>query len=82
MHEAGGLLPETDDGLDCHECREMTSRRDQRAEDAKLRAIVAIVGVERIADEAAVAGTIRFPTAPQADLRLERRGCPADEWDP
>ena len=39
----------------------------QRAEHAQLRAIVAIVGVERIADEAAVAG----PAAEQADLPLE-----------
>ena len=39
----------------------------QRAEHAQLRAIVAIVGVERIADEAAVAGL----RAEQPDLALE-----------
>ena len=41
---------------------EAADRRGQRAEHAKLGAIVAIVGIERIADEAAVAG----PGAEQA----------------
>ena len=44
----------------------------QRAEHAKLRAIVAIVGVERIADEAAIAGL--RPEQPDLSLELDRGG--------
>ena len=46
---------------------EAADRRGQRAEHAELGAIVAIVGVERIADEAAIAGL----GAEQPDLPLE-----------
>ena len=79
MNEAGGFLPEADDVLDCHERREMASRSDQRAQHAKLRAIVAIVRVEGIADKTAVARAARFPAAPDTDLCLELRRSGADQ---
>ena len=67
MNEAGGILPEPDDSLNCHERGEMTSRPDQRTEHTELGAIVTIVGIEGVADEAAVAGAVAFPAAPQTD---------------
>ena len=47
----------------------------KRAEHAQLGAGVAIVGVERVADEAAVAG----PAAEQGDLALELLGGGGDQ---
>lgn len=78
MNEAAGILPEADDSLNCHERSEMTSRADKRAEHAEIGTIVAVLRVEGIPDETAVAGTGRIPAAPQADLRLELRGRTAD----
>ena len=58
---------DADDRAHRHQRGEIADGPGQRAEHAKLGAIVAIVGVERIADEAAVAGR----AAKQRDLPLE-----------
>ena len=52
-----------------------------RAEHAQLRAGVAILGVEGVADEAAIAGLVRLPAAEGADLRLELADRGGDERD-
>ena len=74
---AGDVLADADDGADRHQRREAADGRRQRAEHAQLGAGVAIVGIERVADEAAIAGLVRLPAAEQRDLALElgrRRG--------
>ena len=54
---------------------EVAGEAGQRAGDAEFGAIVAIVGIEGIADEAAVAGA----AGEQADLALPLRGGGAEE---
>jgi hypothetical protein len=44
-----------------------------------LHAIVAIVGIERFADEAAIAGLGGFPAAEQSDLSLKLNGGGGDQ---
>ncbi len=62
-----GSSPMPTNEIDREQRGEAADGRGQRAEHAQLRAIVAILGVERIADEAAIAG----PGAEQPDLPLE-----------
>src|SRR5687768_14183301 len=57
----------------------MAGRSGDSAQYSQLRAGIAIVGVERIADKAAVAGLAGFPAAQQRDLRLELRGSRRDQ---
>ena len=54
--------------------RQSSVSPSNRIEHALLGAGVAVVRVEGIADEAAVAGHVRFPAAEQADLALELDG--------
>lgn len=68
---SGGVLAETGDHADRFHRRETAHQPDHRAEHANFAAIVAIIGVERVADEAAVAGLVRFPAAEGAELPLE-----------
>ena len=66
MDGAGRVPADADNRSDRHESRKTADRRRQGAEHALFRAGIAIVGVERVADPAAVAGA-----APeQADLPL------------
>ena len=58
--------------VDREQRRETADGGSQRSKHAELRAIVAIVGVERIADETAVAGL--RPEQPDLSLELHR-GC-------
>ena len=60
---------DADDRADRDQRGEAADGAGQRAEHAKLGAGVAIVGIERVADEAAVAG--RRSAAEQRDLALE-----------
>ena len=53
------------------ERRERARQPGHGAEHAELGAGVAIVRVEGVADEAAIAGLVRLPAAPRPDLRLE-----------
>src|SRR5688572_17516489 len=71
MELAGGVLAEADELADRLHRRPAAGDADHRAEHAKLRAAVAILGVERVADEAAVAGSVWLPAAERADLGLE-----------
>ena len=61
------LLTNAHDPIDCQQRSEAADRRSHRAEHSKLRTIVAIIGIERIADEAAIARL----RAKQADLSLK-----------
>ena len=61
------VVADPDDPIDREQRGETADRCGQRAEHAQLGAIVAIVGVERVADEAAIA---RLRTE-QPDLALE-----------
>ena len=72
VQRPGGVGRDADDRADRQQRGEIADRAGQRAEHAQLGAGVAIVGVERVADEAAVAGL----AAEQRDLPLEllRRG--------
>ncbi len=65
-----------DDRADRHQRGEAADRRGEGSKHALLGAGVAIVGVERVADEAAVAGLVGLPAAEEPDLALElhRRG--------
>ena len=63
----GLIFANSDDAVDRQQGREAADGRGQRAEHAKLRAIVAILGIEGIADKAAIAGL----RAEQPDLALE-----------
>jgi hypothetical protein len=68
-------------GTDRDQGAEASRGRCDRPEDALLGAGVAIVGVERIADEAAVAGRVGLPAAKQPDLGLELHRGGGDERD-
>jgi hypothetical protein len=72
MDVAGLVAADSDDRVDREQRRESSDRCGKGAEYAQLRAIVAILSVERVADEATVAGL----RAEQTDLPLElnRRG--------
>ncbi len=61
--------------------RERAREPGHRAEHAQFRAGVAIVRVEGVADEAAIAGLVRLPAAPGADLHLELADRRRDERD-
>ena len=63
MKPAGLILADTDDPVDGEECRKAADARRQRSEHAKLGEIVAVIGAESIADEAAVATIIRGTSA-------------------
>ena len=68
---AAGILAEAQDRADRLQRGEAAGDARHRAEHALLGAGVAILGVERVADEAAIAGPVRLPAAERADLRLE-----------
>ena len=79
MQLAGRILADAEQGAQGDQRGEMAGRGGQRAEHAQFRASVAILGVERIADEAAIAGLRRLPAAEQADLALELAGGGGDQ---
>jgi len=60
-------LANPDDRIDRQKGRETSDRGRERSQHAQIRAIIAIFGIERIADETAIAG----PGPKQADLTLE-----------
>ena len=70
MQPARLILTDSDDPIDRQHRREAPDTGGERSEHAELGAIVAIVGVERVADEAAIAG----PRTEQANLSLELNG--------
>ena len=53
----------------------------QRAEYALRRAVIAIIGVVRVADEAAVAGAVGMPAGEGTDLAVELTNCCTDQRD-
>src|SRR4249919_3840809 len=67
MNLAGLIVADTDDRVDRQQRGEIAHRSGQRAKHAELRAIIAILGIERITDKAAVA----WATAEQTNLALE-----------
>src|SRR4030095_12567988 len=74
---SGHVRANAGNGTDGNERCKIADDSGQSADDSALSAIVAIVVVERVSDEAAIAGLIALPTAEQADLTLElpcRRG--------
>lgn len=71
MQLARGLIAEAHDLTDCFKRGEATGDAAHRAEHAKPRAGVAILGIECVTDEAAVAGPVLFPATERPDLRLE-----------
>jgi len=75
MKGARSIGHNTDDRPDCEQRGEVSDRAGQRAEYAELRASIAIVGVERVADEAAIAR----PISKQRDLTLELLGGGGDQ---
>lgn len=68
---SGGVLAEAGDHADRFHRRETAHQPDHRAENTNFAAIVAIFGVERVADETAIAGLVLFPAAEGAELPLE-----------
>ena len=81
MDLARRLAAEADDLPDRLQRRPAAGDPRHRAEHAQLGAIVAILGVEGVADEAAIAGPVRLPAAPGADLDLEHADRRRDERD-
>src|SRR5688572_29220543 len=73
---------EAGDGADRLHRRPASGEAGERAEHAQLGAAVAILGIEGVADEAAIAGLVRLPAAKGADLRLELADRRGDERDP
>ena len=71
MQRARGIAADAGDGADRKQGGEASDGRRERAKHAKLGAGIAIVGVERVADEAAVAGA----RPEQGDLALELLRC-------
>src|SRR6476661_8765519 len=78
MHLARLVLADSADRVDREERSEAPDRSRQGPEHATLRAIVAIIAVERIADEAAVA----WLGAEQPDLTLKLHGRCGNERNP
>ena len=74
-----GSLPKRHDRPDRLQRRPAAGEPGHRAEHAELGAGVAILGVERVADEAAIAGLVGLPAAKRADLRLELADCGRDQ---
>ena len=69
------VLSDSDDRIDRQQGREAPDCRCQRAKNTELRTIVAIVGIEGVADEAAIARA----RAEQSDLALELDGGSRDQ---
>src|SRR4029079_10908642 len=65
------VLANADDGADRHKGSKTAYGDCERTEDALLGAGVAIVAIESVADEAAVARFLRFPAAEECNLPLE-----------
>lgn len=70
MKPAGLILADSSQRVDGQKCSETSHCRGERAKDPKFCAIVAILCVERVPHETAVAGAM----AEQADLSLELDG--------
>ena len=70
MQRSGGVGTDADNIPDGQQGSVAADRARERAEHAQLGAGIAIVGIERIADEAAIAGT----PSEQRDLALELLG--------
>src|SRR4051812_34016013 len=58
---SSAIVAEAGDGADRLKCGEAAGDAGHRAKHAKLRACVAILGVEGVPDEAAIAGPAFFP---------------------
>src|SRR3954468_17502814 len=76
------FVTESSDVTDCQERGEIAHDTGQRADDAELRAIVAILIVEGVAHEAPIAGLVGHPAAEQPDLALELRRCRRNQRNP
>src|SRR4029079_4367086 len=70
------FVPKFDEVTDREQRSKISDNAGQRADDAQLGAIVAVIAIECVTDEATVARLVRFPAAKQPDLSLElcRRG--------
>jgi hypothetical protein len=75
MERARNVGCDADDCPDCEQGCEIAHGAGQGAEDTQFRAGVAIIGIECIADEAAVAGF----AAEKRDLSLELLGGSGNE---
>ncbi len=59
------------DHADCLHRGEAAHQADHRAENADFGAAITVVGIMRVANEAAVAGLVRLPPTKRADLAVE-----------
>ena len=80
MKFARRIVAEAGDRTDRFHGRKASHQPDHRAQDAKFGAAVAIVGVVRITDEAAITGLVRLPATIGADLTMKLPNRSRNEW--
>ena len=71
MQLARRVFAEAGEQTDCLHRGKAAHQAAHRAEYALCRAVVAIIGVVRVADEAAIAGAVGMPAGEGTDLAVE-----------